>query len=101
MRKIINGKMYNTETAEQVATWTNGHYSDFNFCCETLYRKRTGEYFIHGEGGAASKYAEPVDTNSWASGSSIKPITKDAARKWMETYAEVDEYIAEFGEPEE
>ena len=102
MRKIIDGKMYNTETATQVAMWDNGCYvNDFRYCCETLYRKRTGEYFIHGEGGAMSVYATPVELNGWAGGEAVKPLTKEQARVWMERRAGVDEYIAEFGEPEE
>jgi hypothetical protein len=47
MKKIINGKMYNTETALLVGTCWNG-LSSSDFACETvcLYRKKTGEYFL-------------------------------------------------------
>lgn len=53
MKKIIDGKMYNTETAKECGTWDNCEYG-FNRVEETLYRKKTGEFFIHGEGGANS-----------------------------------------------
>ena len=46
MKKIISGKLYDTETAKEIAVWNNGRsYSDFSHCVETLYKKRTGEYF--------------------------------------------------------
>lgn len=45
MHKIINGKSYDTETAEQIANWRNNHgYQDFEWAEETLYQKRTGTY---------------------------------------------------------
>ena len=32
MKKIINGKMYNTETAKEIGSWNNGRYrSDFYY----------------------------------------------------------------------
>lgn len=56
--KIINGKRYNTKTAKKVACYSNGYpYTDFGYFCETLYRKKTGEFFLHEDGGAFTKYA--------------------------------------------
>lgn len=102
MKKIINGKMYNTETAKLIGSWDNGHYtSDFSYCSEELYLKKTGEFFLFGEGGAMSKYAKSCGDNSWGWGKSITPMSNDEARKWAEKHLEVNEYIAAFGEPEE
>lgn len=101
MRKILKGKVYDTDTATNVGDWGNGHYtSDFDYCGETLYRKRTGEYFVHGEGGARSKYAQP-DFGGWSGGSAIVPLSYDAAREWAEEHLSTDAYEAEFGIPEE
>lgn len=48
--------MYNTESATTVAEWCNNlPRSEFDYCEETLYRKRTGEYFLYGEGGAGAR----------------------------------------------
>lgn len=48
MKKIINGKAYNTETAKELGSYWNGYpHGDFSYVCETLYVKRTGEYFLH------------------------------------------------------
>ena len=61
MKKIINGKMYNTETAKCLSEWCNGHYGDLTYVEETLYRKRTGEYFLYGLSGAADKIADAIE----------------------------------------
>ena len=87
MKSIINGKRYDTETAEEIANWDNGIYSrrDFNWCDETLYRTTTGALFLHGEGGPLTRYAESSDGgNSFGSGSSILPMTEQEAVAWLE-----------------
>ena len=46
MKKYINGKVYDTETAQLIGTYANGgNWRDFSHYEETLYRKRTGEFF--------------------------------------------------------
>ena len=102
MKKIINGKRYDTSTATAVAEWENIPYvTDFSYFCETLYRKRTGEYFIYGHGNAASKYSKSEGNNTWTGGSAIIPLSYDAACKWGEEHMDADEYEAEFGEVED
>lgn len=59
MKKVINGKMYNTETATRIASWDNGIYgNDFKSCEEDLYLSKKGQYFVAGSGGAMSSYAQ-------------------------------------------
>jgi len=37
MKKIINGKLYNTETATCLGSWSNGHdVGDFTYCEESF-----------------------------------------------------------------
>lgn len=99
MKKYISGKKYDTETAQAVGSWSNNlSYRDFGWCRETLYRKRTGEYFLHGEGGALSRYAEPGNGNMRGPGESIRPMTFDEARSWAEEKLTGDEYEQIFGE---
>ena len=99
MKKIINGRMYNTETAEKIQEWDNGMYgNDFRSCEETLYKKKTGEYFIQGSGGALSKYSIPCGNNGSSGSSDIIPLTKDRAKTWMEEKGDPDSYTKEFGE---
>lgn len=102
MRKVIKGKLYDTATATKVAEYENmADVRNFHWFCTTLYRKRTGEYFLHGEGGAMSPYGRSCGQNEWCGGESIRPLTYDDAREWAETYLNADEYEAEFGIPDE
>lgn len=101
MKKIINRKMYDTDTSTFVAEWSNDYSThDFKWCVEKLYRKKTGEYFIEGEGGPMSKYAETCG-NSMIGGKDIIPLSKQGALYWGESKMNVDEYVEEFGEVEE
>ena len=99
MKKIIGGKLYNTDTATRVYSYCNGLSNrDFNNMTEHLYRKKTGEFFLHGWGGAMSKYREQCDGNMWSGGESIIPLTIEEAKEWLERYADADVYIECFGE---
>lgn len=101
MRKIINNKLYNTETAQLVGEYDNGlGHTDFSYISEELYRKRTGEYFVHGEGGPMTRYAESCG-DGWTFGESITPVSYDTARQWAENHMDVDDYQQAFGEVSE
>lgn len=101
MKAIINGRMYNTETARFLARWDNGLTPrDFNNLSESLYRKKTGEYFLHGEGGPNTWCSVPVG-DMFGGGEKIEPLTEDEARRWAEKKLDTEEYIEIFGEPEE
>lgn len=97
MKKIISNKVYDTATAREIGSNSYSYFNDFNYWCETLYCKRTGEYFIHGEGGPNSRYAERIDQNSWSGGQKIIPVSYENAREWAEKNLEAEEYEAEFG----
>ena len=101
MKKIINGKTYDTSKAKRIGDWDNDYpRNDFHYCEETLYQKKTGEFFLHGEGGGLSKYAcREADGMTW--GEQIIPLSFDEAREWSESKLDADVYIGIFGEPEE
>ena len=101
MKKIINGKKYNTETATLIAKYWNGlSGSDFRNLTEELYIKKTGEYFLHGKGGAMTKYSES-DGNCTRGSSDIIPLNGGEAFDWGSKYMGVDDFEAHFGEVEE
>ena len=67
MKKIINGKKYDTETAQEVCRSYTGNFS----CkCVTLYKKRNGEYFEHHE-------LEEFGYREW-----IVPVTETEAKEF-------------------
>lgn len=102
MKKIINGKVYDTDTAKKMASWSDGlSFRDFTHVEEILYQKRTGEFFIHGAGGPASRYAVPTGQNSWSGGEKIIPLTWNSAREWAEEHLDADDYEEIFGEVSE
>lgn len=58
MKKTINRKCYNTETATAIKTNTNSYFGDPAGYEETLYKTNKGDFFIYGIGGETSKYPE-------------------------------------------
>ena len=101
MKKIINRKLYDTETAEYIGCDSYSNPGDFNYWLEELYMKSNGEFFLYGEGGANSRYSKEVETNGWTNGWNITPMTRDEAQDWAEEHINADKYIEIFGEPEE
>jgi hypothetical protein len=102
MKKVIDGAVYNTDTAKKIGSIEPAGYNcrDFNYFCETLYKTKAGKYFLHGEGGGNSRYGKWVgNTGGW--GETIRPYTLQEAMVWTEKNLDADEYSAEFGEPEE
>ncbi len=97
MKKIINNKVYDTTTAREIGSDSYSNPRDFNYWCETLYCKRTGEYFLYGEGGPRSRYARQTEQNWWSGGERIMPLTYETARAWAEEHLTANEYEAEFG----
>ena len=101
MKKIINKKRYSTESAKKIAEWSSGgSMSDFRYASEELYRKKTGEFFLYGEGGAMSQWGKNNGDNTRSWGEDIRPLTEEQAMDWVEKYAN-DEYEIIFGECEE
>lgn len=101
MKKIIKNKVYDTDTAKLLAEYDSGNRGDFHWYCEELYQKKTGEFFIYGEGNAASPYSKRCPTGGFDPGWAIKPMSYDEAREWAEKKLDADEYISIFGEPQE
>lgn len=102
MKKVKNGKVYDTTTAKALGEYEpNPNQGDFSYYCETLYRKKTGEFFLHGEGNAASKYSKSCGQNEWCGGEEIKPLSYEDAKKWAEEHLSGEAYCEIFGEPDE
>lgn len=101
MKKIINGKVYDTDTAQLIA---EAHHDNIRDAYGTttkqwLYRKRTGEFFLHVEGVSYTLH------NMWQTGfrpgRGIYPLTFEEARKFVEAELSAEKWIKIFGEPDE
>lgn len=98
MKKIINGRKYDTDTAKAIASYSNDRpCSDFRYFYETLYQKHTKEFFLYGEGGPLSKYAEHCG-QGWIGAEGIIPLTLDDAKEWVENHCNAEKYEKLFGE---
>ena len=85
MKRVIGGKVYNTETAEEIYHWDNDCFSnDFRYVSETLYRSPKGQLFIHGKGGSMSKYSESCGSNSTCDSSKISLVEIADVEEWLE-----------------
>lgn len=101
MKKIIKGKLYDTDTANYIGSNEYGMPGDLRYTTETLYQKKTGEFFLHGEGGPMSRYSKSYGDNSWGSGEAIIPERDFDVREWVATNCSADTYIELFGPVEE
>lgn len=81
MRKIIDRKIYDTETSEKIADYWNGvSTNDFNYISEDLYRTIKGAWFLNCEGG----------TNTVYDGKEIKPLLDYEAYEWLEMHGKTE-----------
>jgi len=85
MKKIINGRRYDTDTAKLVGSFESGYIGDFDWMDEKLYQKATGEFFLAGEGGARTHWSRRT-IDGYSGGSGILPLTLDEAREWAEAH---------------
>ena len=60
MRKRINGKTYDTETAKLIGSKSEGEFGQAEGYEEKLFVTRTKFHFMYGNGGPASKYPKEV-----------------------------------------
>ena len=98
MKRIINNKRYDTDTAAKIASWENGFSSnDIHYCKETLYLTKNGAFFLVGEGGALSAYSQSCGSNSRGGGSELLPFSEKEAREWLEEHDCTDELEELFG----
>ena len=98
MKRIINGRRYDTDTAQLVAEFHNTpDRGDHHFYREELYRTKGGAWFVAGEGGPASRYRRTVGQNQWSSGEGLGPLTDGEAREWLEEHAKTAELEKYFG----
>lgn len=101
MKKVINGAVCDTETATKLGEASHLTPHDFTYWREVLYRTKSGRYFLYGEGGPASRYAEAIAQNEWQGGEKILRLSREAAEDWAEEHLTGDEYEAAFGLPDE
>ncbi|MFW8596971.1 hypothetical protein ACOJBZ_02560 [Enterococcus innesii] len=101
MKKIIEGKSYNTETATLIAEFRIGNRSDAKGIEEEVYQTKKGQYFMYFGGGALTEYREEVSPRNYSDNEDIKLITEKEAKKFAMKHLDADEFEDIFGEVEE
>jgi hypothetical protein len=82
MKKIINHRLYNTETAIAICSTGYSYPGDFKFWKDTLYKTKKGRYFFHGIGGPLSSYAENIGNNNISGSENIWEVTEEEAMEF-------------------
>lgn len=97
--KNVPGKEYYSEGGSRFCGgWTNGlPQSDFHYCKEELFQKPSGEFFLRGEGGAASKYAT-YHRGETCFGRGVKKLSFEEAKEWAEGRIDKEDFFKTFGE---
>lgn len=102
LRRISNGKLYNTQTARHLARFSHDpveHWFSFE---EELYQTKNGGFFLTAEGLGGSPYGYKQEwSNEHVRGHVLIPLTEEQARNWLETRQLLNEYIEIFGCPDE
>ena len=89
MKKVIKGKLYNTETATFVANYVYLNPTDFRYTNEELYITIRGNWFLFVEGGPMSKYAKPSWDGGMTSGCDIIEFTPEEAYNMLELWNKI------------
>lgn len=96
MKRIVDGKMYDTDKAEEICSASYGNPGDFKYWSEALFRTKRGAFFISGEGGAMTKWGKKISQNTWSGGEGIKALTPDEVILWCEDHGIDGEVITPF-----
>ena len=93
MKAIIEGKRYDTETAEKLCDISPLGYPPGHFYWEetALYVTRRGAFFLAGKGGAYSRWARPFGANGASGGSGLRPVGREEAQEVLERYGTPEE----------
>jgi len=104
MKKIIDGVRYDADKAVKVGAADNlglgvSSVTDFAYWTAELYRTpRSGRFFLVGEGGPQSRFAQSAGQNTWSGGSDLIPMSKEEALSWAERYLDVEVVEEHFSE---
>lgn len=97
MKKVIEGKRYDTETADEIGLHSYLNSGDFHCWYETLYRTQKGTWFIVGGGGALSRYGASGGGSGWGTNNNFRVLTRKEAMEWLEEYGKTKAIEKYFG----
>lgn len=99
MKKIIHGRIFDTERAIKIGEASYGYAGDFSSWSAALYKTpRSGKFFLAGEGGPMTRWAQSVGQNEWSGGEDIIPLSPEDALEWAEENLETEEFEQHFAD---
>ena len=84
MKKVINGKLYDSETAILIDTAVSTSQSEHRSYSETLYKTPKGNFFLVGHGGPQTRWAQQTEEGVTSYGYGLIAIKADDALAWCE-----------------
>lgn len=87
--RVINGRMFSTSTATLacvIACFGTSQLADFHFERTGLYLSPRGQWFLAGEGGAASHWGRRSIDGNRAPGDGLQLISQTEARRLLEQH---------------
>lgn len=104
MKRIINGKVYDTDKAELIATADHenikhGYTKDAPHETQSLYRKKTGEFFLYAPNG--STQMQNIRQHEYKHSGGFFPLTYEETKIWAERELTAEKWEEIFGDPED
>lgn len=101
MKKIINGKVYDTEKAQLIAEAHHDNIKDADgkSLKQWFYRKKTGEFFVQVDGAAIE--LQNIFQHDYKPNAGIYPLTYEQAQRWAERELTAEKWEEIFGDPED
>ncbi|HNY64618.1 MAG TPA: hypothetical protein PKM41_04220 [Deltaproteobacteria bacterium] len=88
---------FDPATSEKLACWPPEEAGALRET-ESLYKTRTGYFFILSVGGLFSRYVQFPGPEIWFGGIDIRPVTEEEALEWCEStgsYEVIDEQFSD------
>lgn len=101
MRKIIDERLYDTETAEEIGSWGRGVPFEEDYESHVLYRKSNGEFFLLNEISNESRVWAYVRQDRLDKSWQIEKISTLEARRLVAERLDTSIYEELFGLPPE
>lgn len=92
MRRVVDGKIYDTTKSSLVATIASrGTLADYEYEYTQLFRTKKGNFFLAGRGGPWSRWKRRSrNDDGWIEGYGIQPVDHEQARELVQIFANHD-----------
>jgi hypothetical protein len=104
MKAKISGVTYSTKRARLIGSYDNlGNDPDCpddfgNFWARLMVTPFSNRHFLHGGGGAMTRFARPTADNQLQAGERIIPLTRHEAYEWAQRYLDPETVNRWFGD---